>query len=141
MRARKPSSRFPYVFTSRAGGPVEPRNMLRNFHRQLGRARVPRRRFHDLRHTFATLMLTANVHHRVVMEILGHSSISTTLDLYSHVSLELQRDAMIRFDSVAGLGEAPSERAVYPRNADHGSGACAFILPAPIIPAFEGLNR
>ena len=89
-----------HVFQSQRDGPLEPRNVLRRFHRDLGSAGVGRRRFHDLRHTCATLLLEAGVHHRVVMEILGHSSISTTLDLYSHVSVDLQRDAVAAMDRV-----------------------------------------
>ena len=50
-------------------------------------------RFHDLRHAAATVMLTLGVQARVVMETLGHSQISTTMDRYSHVIPELQRDA------------------------------------------------
>ena len=92
-----------FVFTSTVGTPLEPRNVLRAFHRCLAKASLPQHRFHDLRHSFATLMLEAGVHHRIVMEILGHSSISTTLDLYSHVSVELQRDAVAAVDAQLGV--------------------------------------
>ena len=88
------------IFVSTVGTALEPRNILRVFQRDLEAAEIPRRRFRDLRHTFATLLLEQGVHYRVVMEILGHSSISTTLDIYSHVSLDLQRQALTALDSV-----------------------------------------
>jgi integrase len=52
----------------------------------LARDRLPNIRFHDLSHTCATLLLTKGVHPRIVSEMLGHSSVSITLDTYSHVS-------------------------------------------------------
>ena len=59
-------------------------------------------RFHDLRHTAASLLLSAGVHPKVVQERLGHSTISITLDTYSHVLGTLQRDAADRLDEVLG---------------------------------------
>ena len=94
------------LFVSTVGTALEPRNVLRVFHRHLKSAGIARRRFHDLRHTFATLLLEQGVHHRVVMEILGHSSISTTLDIYSHVSLDLQREALAALDRAVGTPAA-----------------------------------
>jgi integrase len=55
-------------------------------------------RFHDLRHSSATLLLGEGVHPKVVQERLGHSSISVTMDVYSHVMPTLQRDAAERLD-------------------------------------------
>ena len=63
-------------------------------------AGLPRQRFHDLRHTAATLMLKANVHPKVVSERLGHSTIAITLDIYSHVLPDMQRDAADALDDV-----------------------------------------
>jgi integrase len=57
-------------------------------------------RFHDLRHGCASLLLAQGVHPRVVMEILGHSAISLTMNTYSHVSSALQREAAGRMDVV-----------------------------------------
>lgn len=59
-------------------------------------------RLHDLRHTCASLLLAQNVHPRVVMEILGHSGIAITMDTYSHVLPELQREAADRMDQALG---------------------------------------
>ena len=64
------------------------------------RAGLPRIRFHDLRHTHATLLLTLGVNPKVVQERLGHSQISMTLDTYSHVVPSLQRDAARRIDDL-----------------------------------------
>ena len=63
-------------------------------------------RLHDLRHTHATLMLKQGVHPKVVQERLGHSTISITLDTYSHVTPGLQRAAAMAFDREL---EAPAE--------------------------------
>jgi integrase len=57
-------------------------------------AGVPKVPLHSLRHTFATLMLEQGVHPLIVSDILGHSSIATTMDVYSHVSTNLQREAL-----------------------------------------------
>jgi integrase len=56
-------------------------------------------RFHDLRHSHATQLLADGVHPKVAQERLGHSTISTTLDLYSHVTTTMQADAAVRFDA------------------------------------------
>jgi len=57
------------------------------------RAAVPAVRMHDLRHTAATLMLSRGVHPKIVSEMLGHSTVAITLDLYSHVTPTMQREA------------------------------------------------
>ena len=61
----------------------------------LGNAALPRIRFHDLRHTAATLLLSARVNPKVVSEMLGHASVSITLDIYSHVIPDMQQDAAV----------------------------------------------
>lgn len=81
------------VFTTRTGGPISPRNDYRAFQRLLTRAGLRRVRLHDLRHTAASLLLQQGVHPRVVMEILGHSQISLTMNTYSHVVPESVRQA------------------------------------------------
>jgi integrase len=60
---------------------------------------LPRVRFHDLRHSHATQLLLAGVHPKVAQERLGHSTISTTMDLYSHVTETMQEDAAARIDA------------------------------------------
>ena len=64
----------------------------------LERAGLHRVRFHDLRHSAATLLLSLGVHSKVVQELLGHSQISVTLDTYSHILPDMQRDAMTELD-------------------------------------------
>lgn len=82
------------VFTNEEGGPIDAGNLRnRSFRPLLQRAGLPRIRFHDLRHTAATLMLGRGVHPKVVSEMLGHSQIAITLDLYSHVTPTMQREA------------------------------------------------
>ena len=55
-------------------------------------------RFHDLRHSAATILLSMGIHPKVVQEILGHSNVSITLNVYSHVLPGLQREAMSHLD-------------------------------------------
>ena len=73
---------------------------LRRFKPLLERAGLPHFRFHDLRHTCATLLLTKNVNPKVVSEMLGHSSIAITLDTYSHVLPSMQDHAARALEEV-----------------------------------------
>jgi len=73
------------VFTTSIGTPIEPRNLSRHFEALRERAKVRKVRFHDLRHSCASLLFELGVPLRMVMEILGHSQISTTSDIYTHV--------------------------------------------------------
>jgi len=74
------------VFASQVGTPINPTNLRRrSFAALLQRARLPKIRFHDLRHTCATLLLCRNVHPKYVQELLGHANIAITLGTYSHV--------------------------------------------------------
>lgn len=89
------------------GSPYQPRSLTHAFAREVARIKdVPRVRFHDLRHSHATQLLLAGIHPKVAQERMGHSSVSTTLDLYSHVTPTMQQDAASRLD--AGLGRAIS---------------------------------
>jgi integrase len=91
-----------FVFTSSAGTALEPRNVTRSFKRLLRRVGLPDIRFHDLRHSFATLLLVQGVSPRVVMEMLGHSQITLTMNTYSHVIPALKEDAAARLDAILG---------------------------------------
>ena len=89
------------VFCDSAGGPLRRRNVARRSLKPICmQAELPAIRFHDLRHTCATLLLTDNVHPKVVQEQLGHSQISVTLDTYSHVLPSMQREAATRMDQL-----------------------------------------
>jgi integrase len=82
------------------GEPMQPRSLTHEFTRLVGRSKdIPRVRFHDLRHSHATTLLTAGVHPKVAQERLGHSTIAVTLDLYSHVTATMQEDAATRLDA------------------------------------------
>jgi len=89
-----------FVLTSAVGTPLEPRNVTRQFKALLAAAKLPDMRLHDLRHSCATLLLAQGVNPRVVMETLGHSQVSLTLNTYSHVLPALQRDAAARLNAV-----------------------------------------
>ena len=88
------------VFTRADGAPLSRHAVTRRFQRVLADAGIPKRRFHDLRHTCATLLLAQGVPLRVVMEILGHSQMATTADIYAHVLPILMADAAERMDAV-----------------------------------------
>jgi len=89
------------VFANEIGKPVEAGNLLRrSFWVLLEKAELPHIRFHDLRHTAATLLLQQSVHPKVVSELLGHSSIGLTLDTYSHVIPDMQQQAVAAMDSL-----------------------------------------
>jgi integrase len=83
----------PYVFTTQGGAWLDPRNVTKAFQERLRANDLPVIRFHDLRHAFATISLTAGVSLRVIQESLGHTSIALTAAVYSHVMPELQQDA------------------------------------------------
>ena len=86
------------VFAYADGRPLDPGTVTHAFSRLLKEAGLPHIRFHDLRHTHATLMLKGGVHPKIVSERLGHASVAFTLDTYSHVMPGLQEAAAERFD-------------------------------------------
>ncbi|HVH94127.1 MAG TPA: site-specific integrase [Nocardioidaceae bacterium] len=88
------------VFTTQLGTPIHPRNDYRSFQSLVRRGDLRRVRLHDLLHTAASLLLAQGVAGRVVMEILGHSQISVTLDTYTHVDPELNREATDRLEDL-----------------------------------------
>ena len=86
-----------FVFTNAEGGPLDGHNLSsRHLRRILKEAGLPQIRLYDLRHTAATLALSAGVPVKVVSEMLGHSSVALTLDVYSHVLPHMQEDAARR---------------------------------------------
>lgn len=88
------------VFTTRAGTPIEPRNLVRKFHSILKNAGLPRYRFHDLRHASASFLIAQGIAPRTVMDILGHSQISLTMNTYAHVMPVMKHDAIDLMDSI-----------------------------------------
>lgn len=96
----KPLKKDGLVFTTSSGKPISPRNLSRHFHQSLEKAGFQHMRFHDLRHTCATLLLKMNIHPKVVQEMLGHSSITLTLDTYSHIIPSLQEEAAGKMNKI-----------------------------------------
>ena len=90
---KKKCGTSPYVFPSPTGGPISPDSVLHMLHRVLKRAGLPKVRFHDLRHTFATLALQNGVDIKTVSGMLGHFSAGFTLDTYAHVTTSAQKEA------------------------------------------------
>jgi len=90
------------VFTNEVGGFVGRSNLLqRQFRKALNAAGLPvTLRLYDLRHTAATLLLVAGVHPKVASERLGHASITMTLDTYSHVMPDMQREASDKMEEL-----------------------------------------
>lgn len=83
-----------HVFTTAQGGSLDPTNLTRAFTTLLRKAGLRRIRFHDLRHSTATLLLEQGVELVVIKELLGHAHIGVTATVYAHVRLRLQRDAI-----------------------------------------------
>jgi integrase len=75
-----------------------------HFYPLLKRTGLPRIRFHDLRHTAATLLLGRGVNPKIVSEMLGHASVGITLDTYSHVLPTMQQSAAAEMDAALGIG-------------------------------------
>jgi integrase len=88
------------VFPNTKGNFLSPSRLLIWFQRALNQAGLPHMRFHDLRHSAATILLTMGVHPKVVQELLGHSTIAMTMDIYSHLLPSMQRDAMNGMDDL-----------------------------------------
>ena len=95
LLAERPRREGERVFSSRVGTPISCHNLIdRSWKPVLKKAGLSDTRFDDLRHTCATLLLTKGVHPKIVQEMLGHSSITITLDLYSHVLPDMQQEAV-----------------------------------------------
>jgi len=90
------------VFANGIGEPLHPNTLTWRYKRLIAHAGVQAIRFHDLRHTSASLMLQNGEHPKVVQERLGHANIAITLDLYSHLTNDMQRDAAQRLDTLIG---------------------------------------
>jgi integrase len=93
------------VFPNEDGTPRKPDTFSKTFREFMERSGLPRIRFHDLRHTHATLLMQANVHPEIVSERLGHSTIAITMNTYSHVSPSMDRDAADTLGRKLGAAE------------------------------------
>ena len=93
LREQKRKTKDEYIFPSPNGGPISPDSVNNMLKRVLERAGIPKVRFHDLRHTFATLALQNGVDIKTVSGMLGHFSAGFTLDTYAHVTTAAQKEA------------------------------------------------
>jgi integrase len=89
-----------FVCCQNDGRPYDPDYISRHFLRKSTSIDIPKVRFHDLRHTHATLLLQANVNSKVVSERLGHSKVNITLDTYSHVLPDMQKEAVKKLQNI-----------------------------------------
>jgi integrase len=104
LRPAPPDPFADLVFVTTHGTPLDGITITRRFQHILAGAGLPHQRFHDLRHACASLLLAQGVPARVVMETLGHSEISLTLNTYSHVMPSVGREAAERMDQLLGAG-------------------------------------
>jgi integrase len=104
------------VFCDRQGNLLEPERVRKHFYKLLDQAGLPRIHFHDLRHSAATILLIHGVHPKVVQELLGHSTISMTLDTYSHLIPSLQAESMQVMNTVLDFFSAEEETQQLPQD-------------------------
>jgi integrase len=101
-----------FVVTQADGSPLQPRSITHEWVRLISLTKLPRIRFHDLRHAHATHLLGAGVHPKIASERLGHSKVGITLDLYSHVMPGMQEEAADRVDDALRAAMASNERSL-----------------------------
>ena len=99
------------VFSNAEGKPIDPGALSHAFNRIATRAGLEGVRFHDLRHTFASLMLLRGAKPKVISEALGHGSVAFTMDVYSHIIEGMQEDAMALLDEVLPVGVSEKNNA------------------------------
>jgi integrase len=92
--------RSPYIFPSANGGPLDPDSILPMFKRMLNRCGLETMRFHDIRHTFATVALAEGVDYKTLSMMLGHYSVAFTMDTYVHVTDDMIHDAAAKVSGV-----------------------------------------
>jgi len=100
IKLRKPLTLDSLVFTTIEDKPIDAHILSRAFSRLAQKAGLGHVRFHDLRHTFATLMFLHGAKPKVISEALGHASVGFTMDVYSHIIEGMQQDAMVLLDGV-----------------------------------------
>jgi integrase len=88
------------IFAQKNGNPIQPPEMARDYCKVVKSTNLRYIRFHDLRHTHATLLFQQGVHPKVVSERLGHSTIGITTDTYTHVLPNMQKEAAQQFEQL-----------------------------------------
>jgi integrase len=96
-----------YVFVSRVGTPLEQRRVDRLFKDLCDAAKLPRIRFHDLRHSAASMLIAQGVHPKAIQELLRHSSIQLTMDTYGHLFDQVRQETADKMDEILGVENAP----------------------------------
>jgi len=98
-----------FVFTTSLGTPLDAAYVLICFKKALEDAELPKQRLHDLRHAHASLLLMEGEDMRTIMEVLGHSNISTTADIYAHVMPIVKKQAAEKINAILmGKNDSPS---------------------------------
>ena len=103
LKQQRAKTHDQYVFPSPNGGPISPDSVNNMLKRVLARAGIPKVRFHDLRHTFATIALQNGVDIKTVSGMLGHFSAGFTLDTYAHVTTSAQKEAAQTMGNVLSM--------------------------------------
>ena len=111
-----PTSRWMFPSPVKEDSPMDPAAVRKRLSTVLKRADCKRLRFHDLRHTFATASLEHGMDVKTLSTIIGHVSSSTTLNIYAHVTDEMQRTAAAKIDRGIVKSEAAQEVDTVPRN-------------------------
>ncbi|MEH7417384.1 tyrosine-type recombinase/integrase [Neobacillus drentensis] len=88
------------VICTKLGRPVQPSNLIRGFKKDVKKVELPVIRFHDLRHTHATMLISQNINPKIISERLGHARIGITLDIYSHVLPSMQQEVATKLDEM-----------------------------------------
>jgi len=89
-----------FIFPTATGTPTNARDLVRDFHQHRDAAKLPPVRFHDLRHAAASFLLAQGADMRLIMEVLGHSHIGTTANIYTHVAETVKRGAANMMDDL-----------------------------------------
>lgn len=100
-----------FVCTSPDGKPLDPDWVTHAFKKVVEKLGITPVTFYGLRHTHATLLLTQNVHPKVVSERLGHSTVGMTLDTYSHVTPNMQKKAALKIEQILRAASSEQDRA------------------------------
>jgi integrase len=87
------------IFTTKMGTPLDERNVLRRFQKILALAGLPKMRIHDLRHSAVAILIAQGVNIKAISELLGHSSVAFTLQVYGHLLEETKRETATKMDN------------------------------------------
>lgn len=105
LKFEKEKGKSEYVVSGWNGGYMDPQYLTNHFSKAVKGAGVSKKRFHDLRHTHASILLAAGVSIKLISERLGHGSIDITLKVYSHMLPNMQHEAAERFSSIIKIDE------------------------------------